>query len=101
MKNVFSNVLECIGNTPMIRINRLNPNPRVTVYAKWEARNPGGSIKDRPALSMIEAAEREGLLKPNGTIIEATSGNTGIGLAVVAAGLPGFARAESQAVKAV
>ncbi len=85
MKNVFSNVLECIGNTPLIRINRLNPNPRVSVYAKWEARNPGGSIKDRPALSMIESAEREGLLKHNQIIIEATSGNTGIGLAVVAA----------------
>lgn len=85
MKNVFSSVLECIGNTPLIRINRLNPNPRVTVYAKWEARNPGGSIKDRPALSMVEAAERDGLLTPDRTIIEATSGNTGIGLAVVAA----------------
>lgn len=85
MKNVFSNVLECIGNTPLIRINRLNTNPRVTLYAKWEARNPGGSIKDRPALSMIEAAEREGLLGPDKTILEATSGNTGIGLAVVAA----------------
>ena len=85
MKNVFSNVLECIGNTPMIRINRLNPNPAVTLYAKWEAKNPGGSIKDRPALSMIEAAEKEGLLTPDKIIVEATSGNTGIGLAIVAA----------------
>ncbi|MEN6485299.1 MAG: cysteine synthase [Syntrophobacteraceae bacterium] len=85
MKNVFSNVLECIGNTPMIRINRLNPNPGVTLYAKWEAKNPGGSIKDRPALSMIEAAERDGLLTPDKIIVEATSGNTGIGLAIVAA----------------
>jgi len=85
MKNVFSNVLECIGNTPLVRINRLNPNPGVTLYVKWEARNPGGSIKDRPALSMIEAAEREGALTPDKIIIEATSGNTGIGLAVVAA----------------
>ena len=85
MKNVFSNVLECIGNTPMIRINRLNPNPGVTLYAKWEAKNPGGSIKDRPALSMIEAAEKEGLLTPDKIIVEATSGNTGIGLAIVAA----------------
>jgi len=85
MKNVFSSVLECIGNTPLIRINRLNPNPNVTLYAKWEARNPGGSIKDRPALSMIERAEREGLLTRERIIIEATSGNTGIGLAVVAA----------------
>ncbi|MFP5213318.1 MAG: cysteine synthase [Acidobacteriota bacterium] len=85
MKNVFSNVLECIGNTPLIRINRMNPNPNVTLYAKWEAKNPGGSIKDRPALSMIEAAEREGLLTPDKIIVEATSGNTGIGLAMVAA----------------
>ena len=85
MRNVFSNVLECIGNTPLVRINRLNPNPRVTIYAKLEFRNPGGSIKDRPALSMIEAAEREGTLTPGKIIIEATSGNTGIGLAIVAA----------------
>ncbi len=85
MKNVFSNVLECIGNTPLIRINRLNPNPNVTLYAKVETSNPGGSIKDRTALMMIETAEREGLLTPDKTIIEATSGNTGIGLAVVAA----------------
>ncbi len=85
MKNVFSNVLECIGNTPLIRINRLNPNSDVTLYAKWEATNPGGSIKDRPALSMIEVAERQGLLREGKIIIEATSGNTGIGLAVVAA----------------
>ncbi len=85
MKNVFSNVLECIGNTPLILINRMNPNPKVRLYVKWEARNPGGSIKDRPALCMIECAEREGVLTPDKTIIEATSGNTGIGLAMVAA----------------
>jgi cysteinyl-tRNA synthetase len=85
MKNVFPNILECIGHTPLIRINRLNPNPRVTLYAKLESRNPGGSIKDRAALSMIEAAERSGALSPEKTIIEATSGNTGIGLAIVAA----------------
>lgn len=85
MKNVFDNVLGCIGNTPLIRVNRINPNPKVTIYAKWEAKNPGGSIKDRPALSMIEAAERQGLLTHDKIIIEATSGNTGIGLAIVAA----------------
>ncbi|MCU0572745.1 MAG: cysteine synthase [Syntrophobacteraceae bacterium] len=85
MKNVFSNILECIGNTPLIQINRLNKNPNVTLYAKWEARNPGGSIKDRPALFMIERAERDGSLTHGRIIIEATSGNTGIGLAVVAA----------------
>lgn len=85
MKNVFSNVLESIGKTPLIRINRMNPNPGVTLYVKIESRNPGGSIKDRPALYMIEAAEREGQLTPGKIIIEATSGNTGIGLAIVAA----------------
>ncbi|MDR3570511.1 MAG: cysteine synthase [Syntrophobacteraceae bacterium] len=84
-KNVFSNVLECIGNTPLIRINRMNPNPAVTLYVKLEARNPAGSIKDRTALSMIEAAEREGRLAAGKIIVEATSGNTGIGLAMVAA----------------
>ncbi|MEJ5301161.1 MAG: cysteine synthase [Thermodesulforhabdaceae bacterium] len=84
-KNVFNNVLEAIGNTPLIKINRLNPNPNVTIYVKWEAKNPGGSIKDRAALSMIEDAERKGLLTKDKIIIEATSGNTGIGLAVVAA----------------
>ena len=83
--NVFENVLESIGNTPLIRMNRVNPNPKVVLYAKIEARNPGGSIKDRAALSMIEAAEREGQLHPGKIIIEATSGNTGIGLAIVAA----------------
>ncbi len=85
MKNVYDNVLQVIGNTPLVRINRLNPNPRTTIYAKLESKNPGGSIKDRTALFMIEAAERSGELTPNKTIIEATSGNTGIGLAVVAA----------------
>jgi len=84
-KNVFSNVLECVGNTPLIRLNRMNPNPSVTFYVKFEAKNPAGSVKDRPALYMIEAAEREGLLVPGKIIIEATSGNTGIGLAMVAA----------------
>ena len=85
MRNVFNNILESIGNTPLIRINRLNPNPMVTIYAKLESHNPGGSIKDRPALYMIEAAERSGKLTPDKIIIEATSGNTGIGLAMVAA----------------
>jgi len=84
-KNVYSNVLECIGNTPLIRINRMNPNPNVTFYIKFEAKNPAGSIKDRTALSMIETAEREGQLVPGKIIVEATSGNTGIGLAMVAA----------------
>ncbi len=79
-----ANVLETIGNTPHIRINRLFGD-RAEVWTKSERSNPGGSIKDRIALSMIEEAERSGKLKPGGTIIEPTSGNTGIGLAMVAA----------------
>ncbi len=79
------NILELIGRTPIVRLNRLNPNPQVEVYVKLEYFNPGGSVKDRPALAMIEAAEAEGLLTPDKTILEATSGNTGIGLAMVAA----------------
>ena len=78
------NILKTIGNTPHIRINRLFGGTH-KVYIKSERANPGGSIKDRIALSMIEAAEKSGALKPGGTIIEPTSGNTGIGLAMVAA----------------
>jgi cysteine synthase len=76
-------ILETIGNTPHIRLNRLFPGSEV--WIKSERANPGGSIKDRIALAMIEAAERDGLLQPGGTIVEPTSGNTGIGLAMVAA----------------
>src|SRR6476619_6610248 len=79
-----ANVLDTIGNTPHIRINHLFGD-RAEVWMKSERANPGGSIKDRIALSMIEDAERSGKLKPGGTIIEPTSGNTGIGLAMVAA----------------
>jgi cysteine synthase A len=79
-----ANILETIGNTPHIRINRLFGD-RAEVWVKSERANPGGSIKDRIALAMIEDAERSGKLKPGGTIIEPTSGNTGIGLAMVAA----------------
>ncbi len=78
------NVLQTIGNTPHIRINRLFGNSH-SVYVKNERANPGGSIKDRIALAMVDAAEQQGLLKPGGTIIEPTSGNTGVGLAMVAA----------------
>ena len=80
----FNNVLETIGNTPIVKINNLYPND-VEVWAKLERTNPGGSIKDRIALAMIEEAEKSGALKPGGTIVEPTSGNTGIGLALVAA----------------
>lgn len=77
-------ILDTIGNTPHVRINRLF-DPRVEVWVKLERANPGGSIKDRIGLAMIEDAERRGVLKPGGTIIEPTSGNTGIGLAMAAA----------------
>ena len=76
-------ILNHIGNTPLVEIRRLNPNPNVRILAKLEYLNPGGSIKDRPALSMIEEGERAGELTPGKTVIEATSGNTGIGLAMV------------------
>jgi cysteine synthase A len=79
-----NNVLDTIGNTPHIRINRLFGNTH-QVWIKSERSNPGGSIKDRIALAMVEAAEKSGVLKPGGTIIEPTSGNTGVGLAMVAA----------------
>ncbi|MEY4561964.1 MAG: hypothetical protein RLZZ618_1241 [Pseudomonadota bacterium] len=78
------NILQTIGNTPQVRINRLFGNSH-TVYIKNERANPGGSIKDRIAVAMVEAAEQGGQLKPGGTIIEPTSGNTGVGLAMVAA----------------
>ena len=76
------NILETIGNTPMVKINRLCPNPDVNIFAKLEGFNPTGSIKDRIAIAMVEQAEKEGKLYPGKTIIEPTSGNTGIGLAI-------------------
>ncbi len=79
----YNNILETIGQTPMVRINRLSPNPNVSIFAKLEGFNPTGSIKDRIALKMIEDAERNELLTPGKTIIEPTSGNTGIGLAII------------------
>jgi cysteine synthase B len=80
---IYQNILQTIGNTPLVRINRLTPNPDTTIYAKVEGANPMGSIKDRIALKMIEQAEFLGELTKDKTIIEATSGNTGIGLAMV------------------
>lgn len=83
--NVAESALDLIGETPLVRLNRVVAPNSATVLGKLEARNPGGSVKDRIARSMIEAAEREGKLFPGDTIVEPTSGNTGIGLAVVAA----------------
>lgn len=80
---IYENILETIGNTPLIRINKLNPNKNITICAKVEGFNPTGSIKDRIALKMIEQAEAEGSLTKGKTIIEPTSGNTGIGLAMI------------------
>ncbi|MBI5404190.1 MAG: cysteine synthase family protein [Ignavibacteriae bacterium] len=81
----YNNVLELIGNTPLIKLNELTKGFKATVFGKMESFNPGGSVKDRIGLAMIEKAEQEGKIKPGGTIIEATSGNTGIGLALTAA----------------
>jgi len=81
----YANILETIGWTPLVRLNRVAQGIRTPVYAKVEYFNPGGSVKDRIGLAMIEAAEREGRLKPGGLIVEATSGNTGVGLALAAA----------------
>ncbi|HEY7467019.1 MAG TPA: cysteine synthase A [Dehalococcoidia bacterium] len=82
---IAANALELIGNTPMVRLERVTPAGHAEVLGKLESLNPGGSVKDRIALSMVEDAEQKGLLKPGGTIVEPTSGNTGIGLAMVAA----------------
>lgn len=78
-------ITEGIGNTPLVRLNRLSPSGGATIYGKAEFYNPGGSVKDRICLNMIDEAEKQGLLKPGSTIVEPTSGNTGIGLALVSA----------------
>jgi cysteine synthase A len=81
----FNTIINLIGNTPLVRLNHITGSDDAEIWAKLEGFNPGGSVKDRIALSMIEAAERDGVLKAGGTIIEPTSGNTGIGLALIAA----------------
>ena len=81
----YKNILETIGKTPLVKINKLTQDVNATVLAKLEARNPGGSVKDRICLAMIVEAEKQGIIKPGATLIEPTSGNTGIGLAMVAA----------------
>ncbi|MEE9191243.1 MAG: cysteine synthase A [Candidatus Aerophobetes bacterium] len=82
---VFDDVLQLIGSTPMVRLNTIRQPDMALIYAKLESFNPGGSVKDRICLKMIEDAEKKGILKPGATIVEPTSGNTGIGLAMVAA----------------
>src|SRR5262245_57347242 len=82
---IAGSLIEVIGRTPLVRLNRVTDGLTATVAAKLEMLNPGGSVKDRPALAMVTQAEREGLLRPGGTIVEPTSGNTGVGLAIVAA----------------
>ena len=82
---IYKNVLETIGRTPIIQMNKCVPKSEHTFFGKLEFFNPGGSVKDRIGLSIIEDGEKSGKLKPGGTIIEATSGNTGVGLAMVAA----------------
>src|SRR3989475_8863381 len=85
MMTMDKDITELIGRTPLVRLNRLSPTGGATIYGKVEFFNPGGSVKDRICLNMINEAERLGALKPGGTIVEPTSGNTGIGLALVAA----------------
>src|SRR5262249_20158552 len=81
----YESILDVIGNTPMVRLNRIGHSLKPALLAKLEYLNPGGSVKDRIGIMMLEAAEREGRIKPGGTIIEGTSGNTGMGLALAAA----------------
>ena len=80
----YESILQVIGDTPLVGVHALSPNPDVRIYAKLEGQNPGGSMKDRIALRMVEVAERDGALTPGDTILEPSSGNTGIGLALVA-----------------
>lgn len=81
----YNNILELVGNTPLVKLNKLTTGIKATVLGKMESYNPGGSVKDRIGKMMVENAEKEGRLKPSGTIVEATSGNTGIGLVLTAA----------------
>ncbi|MFM7271977.1 MAG: pyridoxal-phosphate dependent enzyme, partial [Actinomycetes bacterium] len=80
----YASVLDLIGDTPLVDVSALSPNPDVTILAKLEGQNPGGSAKDRIARKMVEMAEADGTLRPGATILEPSSGNTGIGLALVA-----------------
>lgn len=84
-KQPYKTIDQCVGDTPLVRLQRLNPNPSNTILAKLEGNNPAGSVKDRAALNMITEAEQRGEISPGDTLIEATSGNTGISLAMIAA----------------
>lgn len=86
MSKLANSVAELVGNTPIVKLNHATSENEGTVYVKLEYFNPGSSVKDRLALAMIEATEKDGTLKPGGTIIEPTSGNTGIGLAMILCG---------------
>src|SRR5262245_19547177 len=81
----YENILQTIGHTPLIRINKLWQHPKVQIWAKFEGTNPMCSVKERPAFYIVEGAERDGSLKPGMTILESSSGNTGIGLALIGA----------------
>src|SRR5215831_11115397 len=83
--DILDTIIDAVGNTPLVRLSRLASDTRTQVVAKLEFLNPGGSVKDRIGLAMIEAAERAGQLRPGATIVEPTSGNTGTGLAIAAA----------------
>ena len=80
----MATILDTVGNTPMVELQKLNPNPGVKIFAKLEGNNPGGSVKDRPALNMISSALERGDINQNSKLIEATSGNTGIAMALMA-----------------
>src|SRR5215203_3068317 len=84
-KRVYDNILGAVGNTPLVRLSRIGRDLPVPLYAKLEFMNPGGSVKDRVGANIVEQAEKRGELTPGGTIVEATSGNTGVGLAIAAA----------------
>ncbi|MDP8974914.1 MAG: cysteine synthase family protein [Actinomycetota bacterium] len=81
---LYPSILDLVGNTPLVDVTKLSPNPKARILAKLEGQNPGGSVKDRIAVTMVEEAEKDGVLGPGQTILESTSGNTGIGLAMVA-----------------
>ncbi|MBT6435459.1 MAG: pyridoxal-phosphate dependent enzyme, partial [Deltaproteobacteria bacterium] len=85
MHGAKANILDAVGNTPIVKLNSIGTHTEAEIYVKCEYLNPGGSMKDRIAINMINDAEERGLIQPGGTIVEATSGNTGMGLALVAA----------------